>query len=216
MLPKQFNVAGPCKPSLHYMIDPARRLAQAETSIRRGDYFVIHAARQSGKTTYLQDIVRRLNAQGDFYALYCSLEAAQNVADPEKGIPAILSSLTQSLLMSDIPFADLFGSEIAHVDYTSALMVALRRFSGKLDKPFVLLFDEADCLSDNTLISFLRQLRLGYIEREQEGNAFTFPYSLALVGMRNIRDYKAQIRPDGQTLGSASPFNIAAKSLTLA
>jgi hypothetical protein len=34
--------------------------------------------------------------------------------------------------------------------------------------------------------------------------------------MRNIRDYKAQIRPDGQTLGSASPFNIAAESLTLA
>jgi hypothetical protein len=33
--------------------------------------------------------------------------------------------------------------------------------------------------------------------------------------MRNIRDYKAQIRPGGNTLGSASPFNIAAESLTL-
>jgi hypothetical protein len=33
--------------------------------------------------------------------------------------------------------------------------------------------------------------------------------------MRNIRDYKAKIRPDSESLGSASPFNIVAKSLTL-
>jgi ABC-type ATPase with predicted acetyltransferase domain len=33
--------------------------------------------------------------------------------------------------------------------------------------------------------------------------------------MRNIRDYKAQIRPDSESLGSASPFNIITESLTL-
>jgi hypothetical protein len=33
--------------------------------------------------------------------------------------------------------------------------------------------------------------------------------------MRDIRDYKARIRPDGQTLGSASPFNIITEDLTL-
>jgi hypothetical protein len=34
--------------------------------------------------------------------------------------------------------------------------------------------------------------------------------------MRNIRDYKAQVRPGSATLGSASPFNIVAEALTLA
>jgi hypothetical protein len=33
--------------------------------------------------------------------------------------------------------------------------------------------------------------------------------------MRDIRDYKAQVRPDSQSLGSSSPFNIVKKSLTL-
>jgi hypothetical protein len=33
--------------------------------------------------------------------------------------------------------------------------------------------------------------------------------------MRNIRDYKAQIRPNSESPGSASPFNIVTKSLTL-
>jgi Holliday junction resolvase len=36
-----------------------------------------------------------------------------------------------------------------------------------------------------------------------------------LVGMRNIRDYKAKVRPDSESLGSASPFNIVTESLTL-
>jgi hypothetical protein len=54
-------------------------------------YFVIHAARQSGKTTYLQDLTNRLNADGKYYTLYCSLEGMQGIEDPEKGIPEIVS-----------------------------------------------------------------------------------------------------------------------------
>jgi len=44
------------------------------------------------------------------------------------------------------------------------------RQSGKitlLDKPLVVFFDEADCLSEGTLITFLRQLKDGYINRKQ-------------------------------------------------
>jgi hypothetical protein len=33
--------------------------------------------------------------------------------------------------------------------------------------------------------------------------------------MRNIRDYKAKVRPDSESLGSASPFNIVTKTYTL-
>jgi len=51
-------------------------------------YFVIHAARQSGKTTYLQDLTKRLNAGKQYYALYCSLEEVQGVIEPERGIPS--------------------------------------------------------------------------------------------------------------------------------
>jgi hypothetical protein len=80
-----------------------------------------------------------------------------------------------------------------------------------LDKPLILFFDEADCLSGQVLITFLRQLRDGYINRAKA----PFPWSIALVGMRDIRDFKARIRPDRETLGSASPFNIVTKALTL-
>jgi hypothetical protein len=61
------------------------------------------------------------------------------------------------------------------------------------------------------LISFLRQLRYGYINRDR----VPFVHSIALVGMRNIRDYKNEIRKPSKTLGSGSPFNIVKTSKTL-
>jgi hypothetical protein len=39
---------------------------------------------------------------------------------------------------------------------------------------------------------------------------------MALIGMRDIRDYLVQVRPDEQSTGLASPFNVKKKSLTLA
>ncbi|MDR1610368.1 MAG: ATP-binding protein, partial [Candidatus Symbiothrix sp.] len=71
---RYFNVAGPCNPRDHYMIPAQERLHGVEQLVDMGQYFVIHAARQSGKTTYLKDLSRRLNAEGKYYSLYCSLE----------------------------------------------------------------------------------------------------------------------------------------------
>jgi hypothetical protein len=43
------------------MIDAATRLQGVEQLINQKQYFVIHAARQSGKTTCLQDLIRVAN-----------------------------------------------------------------------------------------------------------------------------------------------------------
>jgi hypothetical protein len=92
------------------------------------------------------------------------------------------------------------------------LRESLSYFCEKSDKPLVILFDEIDCLSNGTLISFLRQLRDGYINRDR----IPFVHSIALVGMRNIRDYKGEIRGSQKTLGSMSPFNeIVSEALPL-
>jgi hypothetical protein len=193
------------------MIEASTRLHGVEGLIDMEQYFVIHAARQSGKTTYLMDLTQRLNVDGNYYTLYCSLESVQNIVEPEKGIPAIISCLKASLSNFNIPQGDKFAQTADMTDYVSVLKTELSRFCKLLDKPLVILFDEADCLSENTLILFLRQLRDGHNTRYFQ----TFVHSIALVGMRNIRDFKAKVRPDSQTLGSASPFNIVTKSLTL-
>ncbi|MDR3187659.1 MAG: AAA-like domain-containing protein [Prevotellaceae bacterium] len=182
-----------------------------EQLIAQKQYFVIHAARQSGKTTYLRDLTQRLNAGGQYYALYCSLEGVQNVTDAKEGIPAVVSCIKKFLLFSPVPEGDKFAEDADMTDYLNVLSIALTLLCMQLDKPLVILFDEVDCLSEGTLISFLRQLRSGYNDR----STVPFPHSVALVGMRNIRDYKAKVRPDSESLGSASPFNIVTKTYTL-
>ncbi|MDR1787348.1 MAG: hypothetical protein LBR16_02720, partial [Treponema sp.] len=63
---RRFNTAGPCFPWEHYMVDALKRQGEESLGlIRRGDYWALHAARQSGKTTLLKALVDKINAEGD-------------------------------------------------------------------------------------------------------------------------------------------------------
>jgi hypothetical protein len=74
----------------------------------------------------------------------------------------------------------------------------------------VLFFDEIDALRGESLRSVLRQLRAGYPDRPAR-----FPASVALCGLRDVRDYKAASGGDPTRLGTSSPFNIKLESLRL-
>ena len=210
-MPKFFNIAGPCYPEKHYMLPAQERCQGLLELIAQEQYFVIHAARQTGKTTLLLELARQLERDGQYHVLYCSLETAQGIAEPEIGLPAVIRALQTQIEFHPTLNKAQFAQDADYTDFTTILHKTLASLCAKIEKPLVILFDEVDCLSDGTLIGFLRQLRAGYVNRMQ----ISFPQSVALVGMRNIRDYKARIRPDRETLGSASPFNIAAESLTL-
>ena len=95
---------------------------------------------------------------------------------------------------------------------SEGISALLSKLSVYAAKPLCVFFDEVDCLSEGTLVSFLRQLRQGRISCVEQN---AFPSSVALIGMRDIRDYKARIRPDSETLGSASPFNVITEAMTL-
>jgi hypothetical protein len=206
-----FNIAGPCIPGEHYLLPTLERLPEISRLIENKQYFVIHAARQTGKTTLLNALVDDLEKTGNHYALYCSLETVQGIADPKEGIPAIVRAILYRMEWHPA-FKDRKWPDFSMRDYTTVLGRLLTQASASIDRPLVVLFDEADCLSDQTLITFLRQLRDGYVNRVRT----PFPASIALVGMRNIRDYKGKIRGESDTLGSASPFNVITKALTLA
>ena len=153
---RYFNIAGPCYKANHYMIDAASRLQGVEQLIDMNQYFVIHAARQSGKTTYLKDLALRLNEAGRYYALYCSLESLQKFDDAEKGIPEIVKLLRKIILFSNIPNREEFAQNSDYSYISGVVNMSLSLFCMKIDKPLVLLLDEADCLQEDTLITFLR------------------------------------------------------------
>ena len=208
-----FNIAGPCFPDEHYMLPALERLPGIRRIVEQKSYFVLHAARQSGKTTAIKALVREINEQGKKNALYFTVETVQRYTDPKDGIvESMRNAVLRHPLFKDIvrdPDSDIPALRPPPPGLDVKAFLAL--LSERSEKPLVVFFDEVDCLSDDTLVTFLRQLRDGYITRDE----MPFPVSIALVGMRDIRDYKARIRPDGQTLGDASPFNIIKRDLTI-
>jgi hypothetical protein len=209
---KFFNISGPCNPEKHYMLSPSARCGDLFQLIDQELYFAIHAARQTGKTTLLIALTKQLEAMGKYHALYVSLESCQGLDDPEKGLPAVARSISSAWnIRRDLREIYPFKYGAYEGDFTNMVKLSIAECAEHLDKPLVVLFDEVDCLANGTLVTFLRQIRDGYVNR-----AFApFAHSLALVGMRDVRDYKAHVRTDRETLGSASPFNIKTKSLTL-
>ena len=219
---KYFNIAGPCVPDKHYMIPALERVPDVARLIAREQSFVIHAARQSGKTTALMALVAEINRKAEMRAVYFTLESAQRYPDPQKGIPRIVLAMRSGLLQHRI-FGEWAKSltvlETENGSVVSGLGVKdfLSAMAMVSDLPLAVFFDEVDCLSDDTLITFLRELRDGVVNSRSidPDSYFPFPVSLALVGMRDIRGYKARVRPGSASLGSASPFNIITEDYKL-
>ena len=208
---RYFNVAGPCIAGSHYMLDTDDRCSIIRNMIAREQFFVLHAARQTGKTTLLNNLEQELNAGKDYHTLYCSLESVQPFADPVQGIPALIAAVRSACSFHPALKSIGFANDFEFNMIGTAIKDGFCTLAAKLDRPLVVFFDEVDCLRNGTLISLLRQLRDGYINRSR----IPFIHACALVGMRNIRDYKATLREDSETLGSASPFNVVRRALTL-
>jgi type II secretory pathway predicted ATPase ExeA len=200
-----FNTAGPCKPDIHYMLPAQHRMPAIERLIDQQGYFVIHAPRQTGKTTAMLTLAQELTAAGRYTAVMVSAEVgAAYPQDPDRAERAILSAWQDAVSVWLPP-------ELQPPDWTGVTRIgqALRLWAQHASRPIVLFIDEIDALQDDALISVLRQLRDGYPRRPQG-----FPQSLALIGLRDVRDYKMAAGSSGR-LGTTSPFNIKVESLTL-
>jgi hypothetical protein len=215
---KVFNTTGPCYPSKHYMLPVLSRLPEIEELIEGEYYFVLHAPRQSGKTTFLDALTNKINSEGKYYALNCSLmalrdEQYENIA-MNKFVARLNFFMEASTVIAIKEKAYNYDLLPGMQNSVSKISILLNHLCEDLDKELVIFFDEADCLSGSALISFLTQIRESFQIRYQPGNKF--PRSMALVGMRDIRDYLKNISSDETSKGLASPFNIKKEALTLA
>ena len=199
-----FNTAGPIKPDLHYHVPSLERIDLDEVLmlIEQQKYFVLHAPRQTGKTSALLALRDLLNAEGNYRCVYVNVEGAQAMReDVERAMQVILGDLASwARLTLDDEFLTETWSGIFAEFGAGALREALTRWAQAHPKPLVLLIDEIDSLIGDSLLSVLRQLRAGYALRPAD-----FPQSVVLCG---VRDVNARI-------AGGSAFNIGAKSLRL-
>jgi len=192
------------------VLPPSARLIGAQLSryIQDELFWVLHAPRQTGKTTFLQNWMREINASDKAIACYVSVERCQEFPRAEDAIPAICESIQRyagSFLEKK------YVPDFPNDTYVSQLDVILKKWAQIVaPKPLVVLFDEVDVLHDQALVSFLRQLRGGFAAR----GIGKFPVSVALAGLHDVKDYKVQSK-DNISWNPGSPFNIKHDSVLL-
>ena len=208
-----FNTAGPCVPGEHYMLPPERRLGRVLELIEEHKYFTLHAGRQTGKTTSARWLVEHFNRGDRFHAVWVDIQIAREEPEAAKAFEALLYCL-DTAIERDLPDLGRPSDEVRGIEPTSSLLLRyLRDLSARSPRPLVVLVDEADGLVGQAMVSFLSQLRQGYLDRSRT----PFPASVILVGQRQVRDYvlAAKDRRAISWLGTTSPFNITAEATTL-
>ncbi|MBK9262458.1 MAG: AAA-like domain-containing protein [Polyangiaceae bacterium] len=208
-----FNTTGPCFPDEHYMLPPERRLGRVMELIDDGRYFTLHAGRQMGKTTSAQRLTEYYNQGNKYRAMWVDLQTARDNPNPKEAFTTVLNKLDYSVKVQ-LPDIGIPSARDRFIeDPATAVLMYLQDLSTRSPRPLVAFFDETDCLVGATVVSFLTQLRDGYLSRRET----PFPHSIVLVGQRNVRDYvmSQQERIAVTWLGSASPFNITAEATSI-
>lgn len=210
-----FNTSGPCFAHKHYMIPLEHRLSETVDSLYDlfddEKYFIFHAPRQTGKTTIMLELAQQITAKGEYVGLYVNIEPAQALGNNVEGVNraifgSIQFSINASLIEEHRPSPACYQID----EWESGLQTFLQRWCQELSKPLVLLLDEVDALIGDGLLSVLRQLRAGYNFRPS-----SFPKSVALIGVRDVRDYRIYSPEKKDYVLGGSAFNIKETALKL-
>ena len=210
-----FNTEGPIRPDEHYHIPPLDRVNIDDLLgiVRQERYFVLHAPRQTGKTSVLLALRDLLIAEGGYRCVYANFEIGQaGREDTERAMRAMLGELARQArqTLGDHTPDGLRGPALETEGADGALREVLSRWAQADPRPLVLLIDEIDALVGDTLLSVLRQLRAGYPDRPAR-----FPQSVVLCGVRDVRDYRIRSTAQDAPVLGGSAFNVKAASLRL-
>jgi hypothetical protein len=210
-----FNTEGPVRADLHYRLPPLERwdLDEILRLIEQQKYFLLHAPRQTGKTTCLLALMEHLNRERLYRAVYANLEVAQAYREQvDKSMPAVVEQISRGARnqLGDSTAIALAREVVTTSSGGTAVYEYLVRWCGESGQPAVLLLDEVDALVGDTLISLLRQLRAGYTQRPDH-----FPQAVILCGVRDLRDYRIHAASEASPITGGSAFNIKAESLRL-
>lgn len=205
---RKFNYTGACVPGKHYMVNLDQRVEAITTRIDDGEYFSIDRPRQSGKTTILDMLERKL-APDKHLVISLSFEGIGDsvFSSEERFAKKFLKLMATEITLKDkktAAYLEQLSPDVSDLEELSRVVSGIVERSGK---QVVLTIDEVDKSSNNQLfLSFLGMLRHKYLQRNK-GKDHTFQ-SVILAGVHDVKNLKLKIRP-GEEQKFNSPWNIA-------
>ncbi len=210
---KSFNVVGTCYPKENYMVDMGSRLNEIGKLVDEKKYFTINRARQYGKTTLLNLMVRYLSSKYTVFSV--SFEGlGDSVFEKESSFCSIICRLLyDAIRYGEVPALEDPVKNIIYdavqnnsIEDLFGLSTMISDLCGAAKRPIVLMIDEVDQASGyKVFLDFLGMLRSKYLKRT------TRPVfqSVILAGVYDIKNLKQRIRNDEEHQYN-SPWNIAA------
>ena len=114
-----FNTAGPNRADKEYTLDPLSRfdLDDILGYIAQAKYFVLHAPRQTGKTSCMLALRDYLNASGDYIAVYANVEGGQaSRNDVQSVVKSTVDTLALEVdMLVRKPLTDGYGGPVQRV-----------------------------------------------------------------------------------------------------
>ncbi len=200
---RRFGTQGPVNPTDNYVVARNEELADFIDRVKQGRYIVLFAPRQTGKTTFFQDALKVLAAEGtDYFPIQLNFEEYEYIT-PIEFYQSLCREICREIQKVFRVRGDQISSELDNflVNAQMTNHLSMREFFEHFtrfaeNQRVVLIIDEFDGIPRDALNGFLRSLRRIYLTG-REGRA---PYSVGIVGVKNI----TQLNYDR----SISPFNI--------
>lgn len=175
-----------------------------KTLVDLGRYFSIFAPRQSGKTTYLNELRRQLHGDPTYAVILLGFQDYKDL-DKTRFYASIEKELFKQLIhrLNEVNCEKTEAVEQFFNHYRITDNISFREFFEGLNqilqfKKIVIFIDEFDGIPVDELGNFLTSLRELYLKYKMVKQKAL--YSVGLIGIRNITKL---------VIGGVSPFNIA-------
>lgn len=193
---RKFFSYGPVNTNLHFyaprtaLVEEAIAHLRGEAPNEGGHYITVWAPRQAGKTWVLQEALFRLQADPQFDVVKLNLQHLKR-STPIEAVQVITTEIATAI---NIPLP-----QPEHLQGFAAIFAR-----GVLEKPLILMMDEFDALSEESISDITGVLRNIYLQRQQEIDKTTVQKSyllhgVALIGVRAVL---------GIENATGSPFNV--------
>ena len=200
---RRFGTQGPVNSTDNYVVARREELSDFIARVKQGRYIVLFAPRQTGKTTFFQDALKTLAAEGtDYFPIQLNFEEYEDITPID-----FYHSLCKEIGKEIRKVFRERGAQLSQeldTFLTNAQMtnhISMREFFEQFttfaeNQRIVFIIDEFDGIPQEAINGFLRSLRRIYLT----GREVRSPYSVGIVGVKNI----TQLNYDQ----SISPFNI--------
>jgi hypothetical protein len=205
---RTFEKSGSVNPEASYyvqlenVVNPDKQ--DIKTMVDLGRYFSIFAPRQSGKTTFLEELCSQLHGDPTYVAVilsfqeYKNLEKSRFYSQVEKYLYQQLIDRLKQVNCEKLEKVQQFLSQHHFTDHISFKELFEELNNIVQFKKIVIFIDEFDGIPLSELENFLTTLRELYIKYKKVKQKAL--YSIGLIGIRDITKL---------IVGGVSPFNIA-------